>query len=145
MPNYRCIVATPNGQLFSGDIAYARIPGHDGYYGVLSGHEQFVGLNRSGILTLNLDENGNEQKKFLIYKGITQVFNNHLSVLAQLGREVDEIDIADTKEKLAAAKADLEEIKREYDEADDAQIKTREDYIEWCELQLAVKEQGVLV
>jgi len=143
MPKYRCIVATPTAQLFSGDVEYANIPGIEGNFGVLPQHEQFVGLNRPGILELTLE--GGEKRTFVIYNGLSQVFNNHLSVLAQLGREVDEIDIADTKEKLAAAKADLEEIKREYDEADDAQIKTREDYIEWCELQLAVKEQGVLV
>ena len=144
MPKYRCVVATPEKELFSGDIAYARIPGVDGYYGILSDHEQYVGMNRPGILTLTLDEEGTEKRTFMVYKGLAQMFNNHLSILAQLGREYDEIDIADTKQKLAEAEADLEEIKREYDKADDAQIKTREEYIEWCKLQIKAKEQGIL-
>ena len=115
-----------------------------GSYGVLANHEQFVGLNRPGVLTLHLDEEGKETVSFAIYNGITQMFNNHLSVLAQLGRPVDEIDVADTRRKLDETVAELEEIKREYDKTDDAQIKTREDYIAWCQTQITIKEGGIL-
>lgn len=144
MPKFRCVVATPIQELFSGDIAYANIPGVEGNYGVLSNHEQYVGLNRPGVLTLTLDEAGNETVSFAIYNGIAQMFNNHLSILAQLGRRIDEIDVEETKRKLAETRADLEEIKREYDKGDDALIKTREDYIAWCEVQIAIKEGAVI-
>ena len=144
MPKYRCIVATPTRELFSGDIAYARIPGVGGYYGVLANHEQYVGMNRPGILTLTLDEEGNDKRTFMVYKGLAQMFNNHLSILAQLGRAVDDIDVADTRRKLDETVADLEEIRREYDKTDDAQIKTREDYIAWCQTQITIAEGGML-
>lgn len=142
MPKYRCIVATPTNQLFSGDVEYANVPGIEGNFGVLPQHEQFVGLNRPGILELTLE--GGEKRTFVIYNGISQVFNNHLTVLAQMGRELSEIDVAFTKEKLANAQAELEEIKREYDESDEAQIKTRTDYIAWCEAQIRAKETGMV-
>ena len=93
MPSYRCVVATPTSELFSGDIYYANIPGTEGNYGVLANHEQYVGMNRPGVLTLTLDEAGNETVSFAIYNGMSQMFNNHLSILAQLGRPVDEIDV----------------------------------------------------
>ena len=35
----RCTVATPTRALFEGEITYAGIPGTDGAYGVLPGHE----------------------------------------------------------------------------------------------------------
>ena len=144
MPKYRCVVATPTKELFSGDVSYARIPGVDGYYGVLAGHEQYVGMNRPGILTLTVDEEGNDKRTFMVYNGVAQMFNNHLSILAQLGREFDEIDVEDTRRKMDEAKAELEEIRAAEGKGDDAQIKTREDYIEWCELQIKAKEQGIL-
>ena len=144
MPKFRCVVATPTQKLFSGDIAYANIPGIEGNYGVLSNHEQYVGLNRPGVLTLTLDEEGKETISFAIYNGIAQMFNNHLSILAQLGRAVDDIDVADTRRKLDETVADLEEIRREYDKTDDAQIKTREDYIAWCQTQITIAEGGML-
>lgn len=144
MPKFRCVVATPTQKLFSGDIAYANIPGIEGNYGVLSNHEQYVGLNRPGVLTLTLDEEGKETISFAIYNGIAQMFNNHLSILAQLGRAVDDIDVADTRRKLDETVADLEEIRREYDKTDDAQIKTREDYIAWCQAQITIAEGGML-
>ena len=61
MPKYRCVVAIPTRELFSGDIDYANIPGSIGYMGVLSNHENYVGLNRTGQLTLWLDPEGKER------------------------------------------------------------------------------------
>ena len=144
MPSYRCVVATPTSELFSGDIYYANIPGTEGNYGVLANHEQYVGMNRPGVLTLTLDEAGNETVSFAIYNGMSQMFNNHLSILAQLGRPVDEIDVEDTKRKLQETLDYIEEIKREYDKGDEAQLKTREDYLAWCRVQIAIKEGEVL-
>ena len=44
MPNLLCMVATPTRELFSGEIAYADVPGSEGNYGVLSGHEMLVAV-----------------------------------------------------------------------------------------------------
>ena len=51
MPNLLCMVATPTRELFSGEIAYADVPGSEGNYGVLSGHEMLVAKNSPGVLT----------------------------------------------------------------------------------------------
>ena len=136
MPKYRCIVATPTAQLFSGDIDYANVPGVEGDFGVLSNHEQFVGLTRPGVLTLTVDEASGDKRRFAVFTGAAQMFNNHLTVLAKLGRPLDEIDIADTKEKMEATKAELEVIRAAETKADSAQNRTREDYVAWCELQI---------
>ena len=50
MPNLLCMVATPTRELFSGEIAYADVPGSEGNYGVLSGHEMLVAKNSPCLL-----------------------------------------------------------------------------------------------
>ena len=145
MPKYRCVVATPSAALFSGDVDYANVPGVEGNFGVLTNHEQFVGLTRPGTLTLKVDEASGDVRKYALYRGVAQMFNNHLTVLVRLGRALDEIDIADTKEKLEATKVELEEIlATDPEKTDDAQIKTRKEYIEWCELQIKLAQGEVV-
>ena len=97
---FRCVVATPTRELFAGTVYYADVPGSDGHYGVLSGHESLVALNhRGGKLTLHLDPDGNEKKVFLIHCGCTQMLHNHLSVLGRFGCDPDDIDVAEIKGK----------------------------------------------
>ena len=144
MPKFRCKVATPTAQLFSGDVDYANVPGVEGNFGVLSNHEQFVGLTRPGVLKLTIDEASGETKSFAVYRGAAQVFNNHLTVLALMGRALEEIDIADTKEKLEAAKVELEAAQQSERKGSASQEKTRADYIEWCELQIKLAQGEII-
>ena len=59
----RCTVALPDRALYQGEISYASIPGCDGYFGVLPGHELSVSLNREGgLVTLTIGENEQEKK-----------------------------------------------------------------------------------
>ena len=60
MATLRCTVAIPTRELFSGEIHYASVPGAEGGYGVLPGHEMLVSADKQGVLTLWLDEAGNE-------------------------------------------------------------------------------------
>ena len=101
----RCTVATPTRELFQGEIAYASIPGADGSYGVLPGHELFVGTNDKGILSLWLDSEGKERREFVIFKGASQVFNDRVSVLGSFGIALEEIDVA-------AVRAEAEELRQ---------------------------------
>ena len=72
MASMGCIVALPDKALFQGEITYANIPGTDGYFGVLPGHELTVSLNREGgVVTLTIGEN--EKREFLVMGGATSV------------------------------------------------------------------------
>ena len=53
-------------------------------------------------------------------------------------------DMTDFEPRRFHALDDIEEIKREYDKGDEAQLKTREDYLAWCRVQIAIKEGEVL-
>ena len=149
MPKFRCEVAIPTRGLFSGDVDYAKIPGVDGDFGVLSGHESFVGLNRDGIMTLWMDADGKERKEFLISGGCTQVLNNHLSVLPRFGSELSEIDLEDVTPKIEPLKAEIAEKQAEYEAAEgeerealEATVRTMQERLAWYELKAKVKSSG---
>ena len=149
MPKYRCVVAIPTRELFSGEIDYANIPGSIGYMGVLSNHENFVGLNRTGKLTLWLDPDGNERKEFLISGGFTQVLNNHLSVLPRFGCTLDSIDVDEVQAKIEALKADIAEAEaKESGELEDpffeTSLPTMKLCLGWYETKVKAKTEGVI-
>ena len=152
MPKYRCVVAIPTRELFSGDIDYANIPGSIGYMGVLSNHENYVGLNRTGKLTLWLDPEGKERKEFLISGGLTQVLNNHLSVLPRFGCTLDSIDVDEVKAKIETLKAEIAEAEAkmtgEEDQIQDAifetSLQTMKLCLGWYETKVKAKTEGVI-
>ena len=107
---FRCIVAIPTRALFQGEVYYAKVPGSEGDYGVMAGHELTVTTNRSGVLTLWL--------------------------LARMGRDADDLDVEDTRRKLAAITQKVEELEKSTKETDQAILETSRVRKEWYELQL---------
>ncbi len=136
MPKLRCTVAIPTRELFSGEIDYAQVPGSEGQYGVMYGHEMLVTTNRPGVLTLWLDPDGKEKRYFVTYGGFAQTFGDHLAVLARMGRDVKDIDVEDTRKKLAAITQKIEELEQSNTDADAAVLETSRTRKAWYELQL---------
>ena len=133
---FRCIVAIPTRALFQGEVYYAKVPGSEGDYGVMAGHELTVTTNRPGVLTLWLDPEGKQKKFFVTYGGFAQTFGDQLSVLARMGKDADNLDVEDTRRKLAAITQKIEELERSSNEADHAVLETSRVKKEWYEPQL---------
>ena len=133
---FRCIVAIPTRALFQGEVYYAKVPGSEGDYGVMAGHELTVTTNRPGVLTLWLDPEGKQKKFFVTYGGFAQTFGAQLSVLARMGKDADNLDVEDTRRKLAAITQKIEELEKSNNEADHAVLETSRVKKEWYELQL---------
>lgn len=133
---FRCIVAIPTRALFQGEVYYAKVPGSEGDYGVMAGHELTVTTNRPGVLTLWLDPEGKQKKFFVTYGGFAQSFGDQLSVLARMGRDADDLDVEDTRRKLAAITQKVEELEKSTKETDQAILETSRVRKEWYELQL---------
>lgn len=150
--SFRCIVAIPTRELFSGEIYYADVPGYSGHYGVLRNHESLVATNhQGGKLVLWLDPEGKETKTFLIHRGCSQMLHNHLSVLGRFGCEADDIDVEKVQakaDKLRAEidrrKANLESSSEDADHraADEAWIITEEIHLSWYEAQIEFATTG---
>ena len=138
MPKFRCTVAIPTRELFSGEIDYAEIPGSEGSYGVLAGHEMFVGTNRPGKLELWLNPEGTEKRCFVTYDGFAQVMDDELRVLARMGKAIEDIDAAEVEGKAQALRAEIASLEQKQgDEAAEAQLETHRTKLAWYELQLA--------
>ncbi len=133
---FRCIVAIPTRALFQGEVYYAKVPGSEGDYGVMAGHELTVTTNRPSVLTLWLDPEGKQKKFFVTYGGFAQTFGDQLSVLARMGKDADNLDVEDTRRKLAAITQKIEELEKSNNEADHAVLETSRVKKEWYELQL---------
>ena len=134
MASMGCIVALPDKALFQGEITYANIPGTDGYFGVLPGHELTVSLNREGgVVTLTIGE----KREFLVMGGATSVLDDKVTVLARFGTAVEDIDAEAVRAEAAECKSAIAELEQKNDPQDQATLMTHQKKLEWCEAQLA--------
>lgn len=143
--SYRCVVATPTRELFAGDVYYANVPGYDGHYGVLKGHESLVATNhQGGKLVLWLDEEGKETKTFLLHMGCTQMLHDHLAVLGRFGCDVDAIDVDEVRGKAEKLSARIDEMKAAEgeNEALKAEIDAEEIHLSWYQAQIEYATTG---
>lgn len=124
MPKFRCIVATPTREMFLGEVESAKIPGSEGYFGVLANHENFVGILGEGLVTLNLDAEGREKKQFVVSKGFAQMMNNHLAILPRFGCAEENLSLEHAQERIAEITAELEELKQAEADSDDIGLET---------------------
>ena len=138
-----CSVCIPTRELFSGQVYYASVPGADGSYGVLPGHEMLVATNRNGgVLTLNLDEAGNDQRQFLLYEGAAQMFNDVLTVLGRFGVDVNDIDVESVRSKAEAMREHIAELEKAEGDQHRAELETSKVRLDWYETQLDYKEKN---
>lgn len=136
--SFRCVVAIPTRELFHGDAYYADIPGSEGHYGVLPGHESLVALNKEGgKLVLWLDPQGEETRTFLLHGGCAQVLHNHVSVLGRYGCAVEDIDVEELKEKSEQLRLKIDALKSEEEtDARDVEIANLETSLGWYKAQM---------
>lgn len=126
----------PTKALFQGEITYANIPGTDGYFGVLPGHELTVSLNREGgVVTLTIGEN--EKREFLVMGGATSVLDDKVTVLARFGTAVEGIDAEAVRAEAARVQERHRRAGAEERSQDQATLMTHQKKLEWCEAQLA--------
>ncbi len=141
MATLHCSVAIPTRELFSGEIYYASVPGFEGSYGVLPGHEMLVATNKSGgILTLHLDAEGRQKKQFILYEGACQVYNDVVSVLGRFGKDVEDIDVAELRKKSDGLRLTIEELEKSSDEQAKSALHTHRKKLEWYQMQIDYAE-----
>lgn len=141
---FHCVVATPTRKLFDDDIHYASVPGGEGSFGVMTGHELLVALNaKSGVVTLHLDESGATKEEFLISEGATQMYNGILTVLGRFGKNVKNIDRDSMVRRADEMREHIKELESEVESAQDkAELESSRDRLEWYERQIQYAEQG---
>lgn len=99
----RCEIVTQDRLLFEGDVDIVVAPGTEGEMGILPNHAPLLSTLKYGPLRVR--SHGREEV-FAIAGGIMEVQPNLVTVLADVGENVEEIDIA----RAEAARQQAEEL-----------------------------------
>jgi F-type H+-transporting ATPase subunit epsilon len=102
----RCDIVSQDRSLFSGEVDMVIAPGSEGELGILPHHAPLLTTLEYGILTV---KRGGKEEAFAIAGGIMEVLPDEVTVLADVGERVEEIDVA----RAEAARARAEERLRE--------------------------------
>jgi F-type H+-transporting ATPase subunit epsilon len=84
-------IVTPEGQAYHGEVEYVVLPGAEGEFGVLAGHEPFLSALKSG--PLELSANGKERHA-AVSRGYAEIHGDKVTVMVGACEWADEIDVA---------------------------------------------------
>jgi F-type H+-transporting ATPase subunit epsilon len=105
-------IVTPFRQVYSGEVTSIRVPGVEGYLGVLPRHTPYMVALTTGEITIG--EEG-VTKYFATTGGFAEVLPNRVTVLAESAEEASEIDIQRAEEARARAEKRLAEGRKHWD------------------------------
>jgi len=83
-------IVTPERMAFSGNVEEVTIPGTEGEFGVLRGHEAL--LSSVDIGQLNFTRN-NKKVYFAVNTGYAEVTSNKVTILIETAERSDQIDV----------------------------------------------------
>jgi len=92
------VIVTPERQLLSEQITEVRLPGADGYLGVLPGHAPLI--TELGIGELTYRTTSGQSGLLVVVRGFAEVLPDHVSVLAELAERAEDIDLKRAQEAL---------------------------------------------
>ncbi|TFH32374.1 MAG: ATP synthase F1 subunit epsilon [Anaerolineales bacterium] len=98
----RCEIVTQDRALYEGQVDIVVAPGSEGELGILPNHAPLLTTLGLGVLRVRF---GDQEEAFAIAGGILEVRPDVVTVLADVGENVSEIDV----ERAEAAKARAEE------------------------------------
>lgn len=97
-------VVTPDKVVLSEAVDYVGAPGMEGDFGVLPGHMPF--LSTLGVGSLMYKKDGHTHYMFLS-GGFAEVYNNKVTVLAEVAERPEDIDLERAKKALDRAQERL--------------------------------------
>ena len=84
-------IVTPEGQAFQGDVESVVLPGVEGDFGVLEGHEPFLSALRSG--TIEVIASGGARRLAASSRGYAEIHSDKVTVMVGICEWADEIDV----------------------------------------------------
>ncbi len=84
-------IVTPLKTLFKHKVKHVRMPGVEGYFGILANHEPFITSLKTGEIKIELDNA--QTKYFATSGGIVEVLPSITTVLVQTAEEAAEIEV----------------------------------------------------
>jgi F-type H+-transporting ATPase subunit epsilon len=112
-------IVTPEKMAFSGNVEDVTIPGTEGEFGVLRGHEAFLTSVDIGQLVFTKN---NKKTYYAVNTGYAEVTANKVTVLIETAERSDYIDKNRARRAKENAEARLERIAKDSDEFEKARI-----------------------
>ena len=104
----RLEVVTPRGSLLATDASEVTAPGLLGEFGVLPGHIPFLTALKPGVVTY-ASAAGAAGGKLAVGAGYAEVSHDRVTILADVGARLDQIDVEEARSELADANRQLEQ------------------------------------
>lgn len=83
-------IITPFQIIYQEKVKHIRVPGTEGYFGILANHAPFVTSLKIGEIKVDLE---NETKYFATSGGTVEVLPNKTTVLVETAEEATQIDV----------------------------------------------------
>lgn len=135
MPIHLTIV-TPEGVRYDGQVDGVVVPGAEGDFGVLPGHERFLAPVKIG----ELEVNGPGGRYAAVSDGFADVNGERVVLLVDTCEFADHIDAARAERARARAEAELERLRKE--RADEFQFRVQEAALHRALIRIQVARKG---
>ncbi|HDQ04597.1 MAG TPA: F0F1 ATP synthase subunit epsilon [Deltaproteobacteria bacterium] len=106
-------IVTPEKMAFSGNVEEVTIPGTEGEFGVLRGHEAF--LSSVDIGQLNFIRN-NKRIYYAVNNGYAEVTANKVTLLIETAERDDQIDLTRAQRARDNAESRMEKVAKDSEE-----------------------------
>jgi F-type H+-transporting ATPase subunit epsilon len=105
------VIVTPAGEVYHGPVASVVLPGSEGDFGVLPGHERFLAPLRIGEISIKAEDG--KAMYGAISGGFVEISADRVVVMADSAELATDIDVARAERAKASAEAELERARRE--------------------------------
>ncbi|MFQ5822713.1 MAG: F0F1 ATP synthase subunit epsilon [bacterium] len=105
-------ILTPFQKVYSSDVSAVRVPGLNGYFGVLPGHTPLLAALKIGEIKVQID---NKTLYFATSGGFVEVLTHSISVLAESAESAATININRAQEAKERATKRLKEGRKTWD------------------------------
>ena len=100
-------LVSPDRLLVSEDVDMVVVPGGEGDFGVLVGHQPMISTVRPGIL--EVQNAGAEDHRIFVNGGFAEITGDRCAVMTEEAVPVEELDRADLEQRIKDAEEDLKE------------------------------------
>ena len=102
-------LVSPEKLLLSEDVEMVVVPGGEGNFGVLPGHALFISTVRPGVI--DVYEGHRVSERIFVSGGFAEVTPERCTVLADEAMPLSSLDLAQTRESLRTAEAEIASLK----------------------------------
>jgi F-type H+-transporting ATPase subunit epsilon len=110
-------VVTPEGVVYQGAVEGIVLPGVEGDFGVLPGHERFLSPLRIG--EAEIKESSGKSRYAALSDGFAEVSDDKVTVMAETAELSEDIDLARAERAKEQAERQLEALRRQAEESRD--------------------------